>query len=502
MNRLVLPLPDPRAPLTALRCRGLAGLLDRIAALDGHTPATTGPADPVAALARIVTAAGLTGPDEPLDGDELRYLPTPAARERVGSEQDGAWPQSTRSRHRRALRRTPGALFTFPLEDPETAGDALTIFTTDWSPTPAGCAVAVHRGHPLSAGLPVGRTSAFTGRYCRHPLTGDLLPVWTASWVAPEFGTGAVLVNPGHDATDLVFAREVGLPVRFALAPADGEEGPEHWPSPPVTGGGRAIRTGATDGLDAAEAQAEYLRTAMALGLADKHTDVGAGSFAVAAFVPEGPHTVQWDRERRTVSHAGHGIPVRVSPSAVLAVVDPTARQAELCVVAPSSTVESELLALRLLLAEPHLGPLPQQAPDVVLVGPVAGKGDGLTPDVLELAVLVGADPQETLSLKPQQTETAQRFLRTHTELLASPQETPGDADNGTLQAAAQIKSALRQRNVKQAFTHLYRLQKSLAKSQAPLSGALTVYETLAHALAGLPGRPTDAQLGRTWQLV
>ncbi|KIZ14371.1 hypothetical protein SNA_35320 [Streptomyces natalensis ATCC 27448] len=82
----------------------------------------------------------------------------------------------------------------------------------------------------MPLGLPAGHTSAFTGRYCRHPLTGDLLPVWTASWVAPEFGTGAVLVNPGHDATDLAFAREVGLPVRFALLPAGREEAPEHWP--------------------------------------------------------------------------------------------------------------------------------------------------------------------------------------------------------------------------------------------------------------------------------
>jgi hypothetical protein len=501
VNHLALPLSDPQAPLTTLRCQVLAGLLDRMAVRDGLSLATHDPADPAAALARITTAAALTGPDEPSEREEIRYVPTPAARDLVGSEQDGTWPQSSASRHRKALRRTTGAVFTFPLEDPQPAQDALQVFTTDWSPTPAGCAVAVHPGHPLSDGLPAGHTSAFTGRYCRHPLTGDLLPVWTASWVAPEFGTGAVLVNPGHDPTDLAFAREVGLPVRFALAPAGREEDPEHWPSPPLTGGGRAVRTGTTDGLDASAAQAQYLQTAASRGLADKHTDVGAGSFAVAVFAPDSPHTVHWDRRRRTVSATGHGVPVRVSSSAALAAVEPTARQADLCVVAPSSVAESELLALRLLLAEPHLGPLPRQAPDVVLVGPVAGHEDGLARDILELAVLTGADPRETLSLKAQQTETAERFLRTHAELVGSAEETAGEADKATLKAAVQMKSALRQRNIKLAFTHLYRMQKSLAKSQAPLSGALTVYEAFAHVLAGLPGRRTDAQLTRAWQL-
>jgi len=501
VNHLALPLPAPQAPLTTLRCQALAALLDRMAVQDGRTLGSPAPVDPAAALARTAAAAGLTGPAEPSEDEAVRYVPTSAARERVGAEQDGTWPQSTASRHRKALRRTPGAVFTFPVEDPDAAGAALTVFTTDWSPTPAGCAVAVHPGHPLSHGLPAGHTSSFTGRYCRHPLTGDLLPVWTASWVAPEFGTGAVLVNPGHDATDLAFAREVGLPVRFALTPPDREEGPEHWPLPPVAGGGRAVRTGATDGLDATAAQAEYLRLAAAHGLADKHTDIGTGAFAVAAFASDGPHTVHWDGARRTVSDTGPAAPVRISSLPILAAAEPAVRQADLCVVAPSAAAESHLLALRLLLAEPHLGPSPQQAPDVLLVGPVAGQADNLAPDVLELAVLTGADPGETLSLKAQQAETAQRFLRTHAEIVESARETAGEADEATLKAAAHIKTALRQRNIKHAFTQLYRLQKSLAKSQSPLSGSLTVYEALAHVLTGLPGRRPEGRLTGAWQL-
>jgi len=42
--------------------------------------------------------------------------------------------------------------------------------------------------------------------------------------VRPDFGSGAVLVNPAHDPADLAFGRAVGLPIRFGLAPADFDE--------------------------------------------------------------------------------------------------------------------------------------------------------------------------------------------------------------------------------------------------------------------------------------
>jgi hypothetical protein len=85
-----------------------------MAVRDGRTFVVRGPADPAAALARIATATALAGPDEPSEREGIRYVPTPAARDLVGSEQGGGWPQASASRHRKALRRTPGALFTLP----------------------------------------------------------------------------------------------------------------------------------------------------------------------------------------------------------------------------------------------------------------------------------------------------------------------------------------------------------------------------------------------------
>lgn len=506
MNHYVLSLTDPQAPLVALRCRGYAGFVNRLATIAGRASAVLdGSSDVPTALTELAASADLVGAGEPPVTGAIRYVPTHAARERVGEQKDGVWPRSLASRQRKTIRRTSGALFTFPLEDAAGPDVMLQVLTTDWSPTPAACAVAVHPGHPLSTGLAPGRNAAFTGRYCRHPLTGDLLPIWTADWVKPEFGTGAVLVNPGHDAADLAFGREIGLPVRFALAPAGHDGSPATWLQPPVVKTGQAVRTGATDGLDFTRAQTEYFRILADRGLACEYTDFGVGSFSVASFAADGPDEIHWDRDRRTVATPGPetvGMPARVSGGAVLAVLDPTTREAELNVVAPSSAIESDLLALRLLLAEPRLGPASGRTPDVLLVGTVTGKSDGVRQDLLELTLLTAAAAQDSLPVKPQQVETAERFLTTHATLTASEQVPEGGADAAVKKAAGQIKTLLQNRDTKQAFAHLYRLQKTLAKGETPPRGARVVYAALAWVMAGLPSRYVQEELTEAWHLV
>ncbi|MDN3295056.1 class I tRNA ligase family protein [Streptomyces ficellus] len=502
MNHIVLSLGESQATAVAQRCRSHAAFISRLAALDGVTSTVVnGPEDPAAALAALAAAAGLVGdPQQP--GDAIRYVPTQRARLRVAAEEDGNWPQSLASRQRKTLRRTPGALFTFPLEEPGPDTTApLQVFITDWSPSPAACAVAVHPGHPLSDGLTPGHRAAFTGRYCRHPLTGDLLPIWVADWVKPEFGTGAVLVNPGHDAVDLAFGRSVGLPIRFALAPEDYDEDPANWLVPPVVKTGRAIRTGSTDGLEFTEARAAYFRILSERGLAVEHTDIGAGSFPVASFGEDGPVKIDWQAERRTAAHRDEdaGTPVRLSTSPALAAADPRVRGASLAVVAASTTVETDLLALRLMLAEPALGPVPGQAPEVTMVGPVTGATDGVDGPVLDLALLTAAGATESLAVKAPQLEAAQRFLDAH-ERIAGASPVDGDADPATTKAAAQIKGLLRRQDTKQAFTQLYRLQKTLAKAESVADGTLVIYEALARIVAGLPSRYEEQRLAAAWQ--
>ncbi|MEE8251651.1 MAG: leucine--tRNA ligase [Gemmatimonadales bacterium] len=57
------------------------------------------------------------------------------------------------------------------------------------------------------------KTGVFLGCYARNPATGESIPIWIADYVLMEYGTGAIMAVPAHDARDYEFAREHGLPV-------------------------------------------------------------------------------------------------------------------------------------------------------------------------------------------------------------------------------------------------------------------------------------------------
>jgi leucyl-tRNA synthetase len=506
MTTAILALTDPHSPTVSLRCREYAAFTSRIRKMEGETTVVHTGYDPAAALVALARTAVVTTASGPAGDEEsgrVLYVPSRAARERVGTGRDGEWPQALTTRQRRALRRTVGAIFQLPVEGAGSDGgdtDILEVFITEWSASPAACAVAVHPAHPLSAGLTPGSSAAFTGRYCRHPLTGDLLPVWVAAWVKPEFGSGAVLVNPAHDEVDLAFAREVGLPVRFALAPPGSDGSPETWPVPPLIRTGTAIRTGSTDGLTYGEARAEYFRILSGRGLAAEYADFGMGSFPVGDLSEEGSAKVGWETERRTVAGAGGGTAVRFSAYPVLAGADPQVRSSELLVVAPSAGVEAELLAFRLLLAEPGLTPPVVQAPEVLLVGSVSGATDGVDEPALRLTMTAVAGWHESASVKTQQVEASQRFLDTHATIA---EKAPSEDDTTTAdvaKAASQVKGLLRRKDTKQAFTQLYRLQKSLAKAASVSRGDVLAYEAVAFVLAGAEGGHDRQQFVAAWR--
>ncbi|MEU5547923.1 hypothetical protein AB0G85_37395 [Streptomyces sioyaensis] len=455
------------------------------------------------AVTRIAEAAGLVG-----DEDQVRYVPSRAARDRVAGDEDGAWPQALVSRHRKMVRRSIGAVFRFPVEttgqDDEVAPPSLTAFVTDWTGLPSSCAIAVHPGHALSTGLAPEESASFTGRFCRHPLTGDLLPIWVADWVKPEFGTGAVLINPGHNAADLEFSRKAGLPVRFSLAPKDYDGAREDWPKPPFIKSGYAFRTGATDGLSFDEAKTAYFATIAERGLVEEYTDSGMGTFEVASVADDGDIDLMWDRRRRTVGRSdtcADSISLLLSP--VLHSAEEHVRAGELTVVTPSTRVEDDLLALRLLLAEPGLEPAVKNAPEVVVVGNAQlakGVGAEVEDAVLGLALLVSASPLDTLSVKPQHIEPCERFLKVHETLSAREPAASQDVSPEIAKAAGQVKGLLGRQDLKQAFTQLYRLQKTLAKSESVGEQDMLCYAALAHVLAGVRTSYDQEVLATAWK--
>jgi len=60
----------------------------------------------------------------------------------------------------------------------------------------------------------------FTGRYIDNPFgTGDL-PIWIASFVVADYGTGIVNCS-AHDQRDFAFAKKYNIPLRFSMLPPD-----------------------------------------------------------------------------------------------------------------------------------------------------------------------------------------------------------------------------------------------------------------------------------------
>ena len=67
------------------------------------------------------------------------------------------------------------------------------------------------------------KTGVFIGAYAVNPLTNERIPIWTADYVLPGYGTGAIMAVPAHDERDYAFARRYELPIRYVVAPASGE---------------------------------------------------------------------------------------------------------------------------------------------------------------------------------------------------------------------------------------------------------------------------------------
>jgi len=60
-----------------------------------------------------------------------------------------------------------------------------------------------------------------TGDKAINPFTGEEIPIWIADYVLYEYGTGAVMGVPAHDARDFKFAKEQNLPIKVVIVPQE-----------------------------------------------------------------------------------------------------------------------------------------------------------------------------------------------------------------------------------------------------------------------------------------
>jgi leucyl-tRNA synthetase len=104
----------------------------------------------------------------------------------------------------------------------------------------------------------IEKRGIFTGRYAVNPFSGERLPVWIANYVLANYGTGAIMSVPAHDARDYEFARKYGLEVRIVVLPrrtVDADGGGEAPMLPYTEEDSLLINSGEYNGLGCVEAQ-------------------------------------------------------------------------------------------------------------------------------------------------------------------------------------------------------------------------------------------------------
>ncbi|MEQ8755237.1 MAG: leucine--tRNA ligase [Coleofasciculus sp. G1-WW12-02] len=100
-----------------------------------------------------------------------------------------------------------------------------------------------------------------TGGKAINPFTGEEIPIWIADYVLYEYGTGAVMGVPAHDARDFQFAREQNLPIKTVIVAADAAD-PKAEPKQAYTEPGVVVNSDLFNGMESTVAKAEIVNYA------------------------------------------------------------------------------------------------------------------------------------------------------------------------------------------------------------------------------------------------
>ncbi|MEZ4327095.1 MAG: leucine--tRNA ligase [Polyangiales bacterium] len=95
------------------------------------------------------------------------------------------------------------------------------------------------------------KSGVFTGGFALNPVNGAEVPVYIADYVLYGYGTGAIMAVPAHDERDFEFAQAHGIAIIEVVSPT-GEPASEPLTSA-MTEHGKAVNSGAYDGLETAE---------------------------------------------------------------------------------------------------------------------------------------------------------------------------------------------------------------------------------------------------------
>jgi len=140
------------------------------------------------------------------------------------------WPENVVAMQRNWIGRSEGVEMDFPIDGTE---EKIRVFTTRPDTLWGATFICLAASHPLSEKLDLDKDKLkgmktkyentdekegfFTGRYAINPMNLERIPVYIASFVLMEYGTGAIMSVPAHDQRDYEFARKYNLPIRVVI---------------------------------------------------------------------------------------------------------------------------------------------------------------------------------------------------------------------------------------------------------------------------------------------
>jgi len=104
---------------------------------------------------------------------------------------------------------------------------------------------------PMDRMLDKEKSGVFSGSYALNPATQELIPIYLASYVLPDYGTGIVMGVPAHDERDFDFAKTFDLPRPPVVNVPDKQIDEYGYVTQAHTGNGILINSGPFNGLDA-----------------------------------------------------------------------------------------------------------------------------------------------------------------------------------------------------------------------------------------------------------
>ena len=181
------------------------------------------------------------------------------------------WPDTVRRMQSNWIGKSKGVLLQFVVEGSD---QPLTCFTTRPDTLMGSVAIAVAPEHPIvktaqqttalsefleecqqsgtaeSAIAKRDKKGVDLGINALHPITGEAMPIWVANFVLMDYGTGSVMMVPGHDQRDWECAQMWQLPIVQVVETDE----PIDVLAQAQSGPGRLVNSGIFDGLTTDEA--------------------------------------------------------------------------------------------------------------------------------------------------------------------------------------------------------------------------------------------------------